>query len=57
MNENIVTGALIYVAIGAGIAAYSGTRPVFFTFLWPWPVAAQIVKNTTGKYPSWTPNL
>lgn len=54
----IYVGVLfIYLAIGAGIASYSGTHLVFFTLLWPWPVAAQITKKVTGEYPTWTPPL
>jgi hypothetical protein len=49
--------ALIYYSIGLLIASYSGTHLVFFTFLWPWALAAQIVEWITGKYPRWTPDL
>jgi len=49
--------ALIYCSIGLCIACYSGTHLVFFTFFWPWAVAAQAVKKITGEYPSWTPPL
>ncbi len=48
---------LIYLAIGLGLASYSGTHLAFFTFFWPWAVAAQAVKKITGEYPSWTPPL
>lgn len=54
---NIEKAVLIYLAIGVGIAAYSGTHPIFFTFLWPWAVAAETSKKITGKYPDWTPPL
>ena len=56
--------ALIYLGVGVFIAAK--TTPMDFPFgrnslvvaaLWPWPVAAHLVKLATGKYPSWTPPL
>jgi len=25
--------------------------------LWPWPIAAHLVRLVTGRYPSWTPPL
>lgn len=25
------------------------------TFLWPWPIAAELVRMLTGRYPPWTP--
>ena len=53
----MLAAALIYLAIGLGIALSSGTHIFFFTFFWPWPIAAQIVKRITGKYPKWTPAL
>ena len=48
---------LAYFGIGAGLALYSGTHPVFFVLLWPWAVAAQAVKIATGRYPPWSPPL
>lgn len=49
--------ALVYCSIGLLVASYSGTHLVFFTFLWPWAIAAQVVKQITGRYPNWTPDL
>lgn len=48
---------IVYCSIGLILASYSGTHLVFFMFLWPWAIAAQIVKQITGEYPSWTPPL
>ena len=47
----------IYLLVGVVIAIYSGTHLYFFTMLWPWAIAAQIVKWITGQYPKWTPQL
>ena len=53
----LLFAALIYLVIGTSIAVFSGTYFWFFTLLWPWPVAAEVVKQTTGEYPKWMPPL
>jgi len=57
MDLFLVGLALAYFLVGFLIAAYSGTHPIFFFFLWPWPLAAHWVKLLTGEYPKWTPDL
>lgn len=57
MSLLIVGLLIIYCSIGLLIASYSGTHLIFFTFLWPWVIACEVVRFVTGKYPRWGPDL
>lgn len=48
---------LILAKIACPISFPFGRNSISVTLLWPWPVAAHLVRLVTGKYPKWTPPL
>lgn len=63
MMSWLVGSAGAYLAIGIALSVKAapmswahppGNLP-FWILLWPWPVAAEVVKQITGDYPRWTP--
>jgi hypothetical protein len=54
----------LYVLVGLCLAcmvmppALPARRNVLIAvLLWPWPIAAELVRMVTGRYPRWTPFL
>lgn len=60
----LLLGLLAYLTVGVLLARKVcplswplGHNAIAVTLLWPWLVAAELVRRVTGKYPRWTPPL